>query len=750
MASIAQLISFSTLAEYPEERRPIRVPTQSYPEPTYLSNEQGGGARRPSVDTGIGDDLDPDDIVISGNRLEATDPRRRGSLSDDVYVEDVSHVMRSALLRTVSVSWDNPEVAYLTSQFGYVFKTEDGGATWDEYRIVIERKPYFNEDQQFLFLGVQRNALDRWGARHQGSYSLGTSDFRHQSLGASPRVLFQPRDRVVGWSGIDVEGTGRVGASENMDFGIGLPGRAPRLQNFIRKKEKKTAGLNIKQTLVERGMMNPMVRNLIIDPKDPKRLFACTYFGLYRSTDGGLNWVRVFIGINQKGYHVSQVAIDPSDTRRIFAATGYGMFISEDGGDSFMETTAQGFSGVESSWITFHPTDHRYVFVGTDYGVMRSADGGKNFDWIYFSTFPDARIVRYISISPHDLKKGYVATNDGVFWTENMLTAGLEDWKRVGGLKFTGVETTKIDEDPSMPGHIWALTNLTVRSVVLKDKQDAGVHYIWESVDGGENWHVMFSGQTWSSMNWYASDPSDPSLLWLVPSRSVFRMKRYAKGATQKAPSALKLKKARDIVEAKDVPEIGDVMQAMFRYLSLHPGQKLDYRAKSRLRAAIPRVDLTVSGFKTQDLGLQLHAFYPQIDPKVFATGDRSLIDFSVMASWNISPAVFDLNSVLFGRMARAARHFRAYTVLTVQQLYGEYRRLHAKMALHPPNALRERLIYRIRLQELYSYLNFMTGNYLARYYEKRDRLPGEEMPGWVTPVQTRADHGGPSFFQTR
>jgi len=705
-------------AEYPERRSPLKLPTQSYPEPTYSTDDSAL-------------ELEGRDIVMSGKQLDFDDPRRQGSLADDVYIEDISHVMRSALLRTVSISWDNPEVAYLTSQFGYVFKTEDGGATWDEFRIVIERKPYFNEDQQFLYLGIQRNALDRWGSRHLGSYSLGTSNFRHQRLGSSPSILFQPRDRVVGWSGIEVGAGGRVGAGENMDFGIGLPGRAPRLQNFIRKKKKKTAGLNIKQTLVERGLMNPMVRNLIIDPKDPNRLFACTYFGLYRSTDAGLNWVRVFIGINQKGYHVSQVAIDPSNTKHILAATAYGMFISEDGGDTFMETTAQGFGGVESSWITFHPTDHRYIFVGTDYGVMRSADGGKNFDWIYFSTFPDARIVRYISISPHDLRRGYVATNDGLFWTENMLTAGLEDWKRVGGLKFTGVETTKIDEDPSTPGHIWALTNLRVRSVVQAEKQDAGVHYIWESVDNGENWHIMFSGQT----------------LWLVPSRSVFRMKRYGSERASLKPSASQVRKARGIVEARALPELGDVMQAMYRYLSLHPGQKLDYRKRARIRAAIPRIDVAVSGFKTQDLGLQLHAFYAQLDPKVFAVGDRSMIDFSVMASWNFSPAIFDLNAVFFGRMARAARHFRAYTTLAVQQLYGEYRRLNAKMALHPPKGMRERLIYKIRLQELYSYLNFMTGNYLARYFEMRDRLPGEDMPGWVEPVHTRSDHGGPSFF---
>lgn len=723
-------------ADYPEAHRPVRLPTQSYPEPSYSS---------PRIDQRV-NSLN-DDIVMSGRQLDLDDPRRRGSLSDDVYIEDISHIFRSALLRTVSVSWENPEVAYLTSQFGYVFKTEDGGTTWDEYRIVIERKPYFNEDQQFLYLGIQRNALDRWGSRHLGSYQLGTSDFRHQSLGSASKVLFQRRDRIVGWSGIDVGAGGRVGAGENMDFGIGLPGRAPRLQNFIRKKEKKTAGLNIKQTLVERGMMNPMVRNLIIDPKDPKRLFACTYFGLYRSTDAGLNWVRVFIGINQKGYAVSQVAIDPSNTKHILAATAYGMFISEDGGDSFMETTAQGFGGVESSWIEFHPTDHRYVFVGTDYGVMRSADGGQNFDWIYFSTFPDARIVRYISISPHDLKRGYVATNDGLFWTENILTAGLEDWKRVGGLKFTGVETTKIDEDPSRPGHIWALTNLTVRSVVLKNKQDAGVHYIWESVDNGENWHIMFSGQTWSSMNWYASDPSDPSLLWMVPSRSLFRMKRYGADHRSLKPTPAQVQKSRDIIEAKSVPELSDVMQAMFLYLSLHPGQKIDYRQRSRLRAAIPRIDLAVSGFRTEDMGLQLHAFYPQLDPKIFATGDRTMIDYSVMASWNLSPAVFDLNSVLFGRMARAARHFRAYTVLAVQQLYGEYRRLNAKMTLHPPKGLRERMIYRMRLQELYSYLNFMTGNYLARYYERRDRLPGEAMPGWIESLPTNTDHGGRSFY---
>ena len=205
---------------------------------------------------------------------------------------------------------------------------------------------------------------------------------------------------MIGLNAIEPGSVGRVGAGENTNFGIGLPGSAPRLQGFVRKWYKPTAGLNIKQTLYERGEIPEEIRIVVIHPRNPKIVFACSMFGLFMSEDGGLNWFRTFQGVNVRGRKIFHLAVDPNDPRRVLVATGNGMYISTDGGYNFIKSTQGGVGEGTINWIYYNPYDSRFVFAGTNFGLLRSDNGGKTWDWIYLTTFPAGRVVRYIEIDP--------------------------------------------------------------------------------------------------------------------------------------------------------------------------------------------------------------------------------------------------------------------------------------------------------------------------------------------------------------
>ena len=75
------------------------------------------------------------------------------------------------------------------------------------------------------------------------------------------------------------------------------------------------------------GLPEAEVRDLVVDPTSPARLFAATEAGLYRSADSGGTWSRVGPELED----VEAVAVDRAKGT-VFAGTFDGAFRSADGG----------------------------------------------------------------------------------------------------------------------------------------------------------------------------------------------------------------------------------------------------------------------------------------------------------------------------------------------------------------------------------------------------------------------------------
>jgi len=650
-----------------------------------------------------------------------------GSMGPGVYREDITNTLRLGWFRSVAVSPHDPEVAYVGSYAGYVFKTEDGGKTWDESRLVVEPRGFFGDASQYLYFGMQRiNSPDQVGFNEEGDRRAEKA--RSAEVGGGTAAPGATEEGGGGSGG----GAGR-GQAANLTFGIGLPGGAPRLQLFVRRWFKPTAGLNFKQTLLLQGTRGTEVRIVVVHPKNPKIVFACTAFGLYKSTDGGLNWVRVFTGtrffnnaaVGRNNWHL---AVDPLDGKRIFVATGEGVFISKDGGETFSKLTAQGLGDSTVNWLYFNPYDPRYVFACTDYGLLRSSDGGENWQWIYFTTFPTGRVVRSVVVDPFDKKAGYIATHDGLYWTTNLLTGSVESWKRLGGLTFTGVETQRIMLCPRHKGHMWTLTNIKLPMVTTPGLFDSGGAFLWESIDGGTTWRPIHSGETLGSIQWFDTSDSDPDLLWIAWSRSLVRLKRRDPNED--------LHRLTKVVIPDD-PPIGEVIMAAMRYNGVEPSQQLAYRHRSRLKALVPSLYASYARILYRDLKVGQDGLYPELPYRRDHSWNTSFGEFRVMVRWDLAPLVFNLDASMFGRIDRISYSMRSWLTHESHQLYGELRRLRALMATRPPDNLRVRVFYKLRIEELTALIDFMTGGYLTRW-RQGGRPRGIDAKWWDPWVRKR------------
>jgi len=79
-----------------------------------------------------------------------------GSFGPDVYLDDITYTMRLNWFRSMTIDETNPDVAYVGSYDGYVFKTVDGGKTWDESRLIPERRPFYGDAGERVYFGRHR------------------------------------------------------------------------------------------------------------------------------------------------------------------------------------------------------------------------------------------------------------------------------------------------------------------------------------------------------------------------------------------------------------------------------------------------------------------------------------------------------------------------------------------------------------------------------------------------------------------
>ena len=115
---------------------------------------------------------------------------------------------------------------------------------------------------------------------------------------------------------------------------------------------------------------------------------------LYKSTDGGFKWAKINDknDIGNRPFYYSEIYVDPQNENRVYSIFTY-VNVSEDGGKNFKQLMpAYGVSnGVHPDhhawWI--HPENGKFMIDGNDGGMNITKDGGKT--WRFIGNLPVAQ-----------------------------------------------------------------------------------------------------------------------------------------------------------------------------------------------------------------------------------------------------------------------------------------------------------------------------------------------------------------------
>jgi len=127
------------------------------------------------------------------------------------------------------------------------------------------------------------------------------------------------------------------------------------------------------------GLQNTRVEALLIDPQNPRILYAGTLAGIYKAEDGAENWRRIGNG--------NSVLMDPQNTNHLYARDADAIYESTDQGYTWK--TKYSLNGDCPSQIlawTIHPVSGQILFAGSPEGacsgVYQSKDGGSSWKHI--------------------------------------------------------------------------------------------------------------------------------------------------------------------------------------------------------------------------------------------------------------------------------------------------------------------------------------------------------------------------------
>ena len=463
-------------------------------------------------------------------------------------------------VRTLASDPRAPQRIYLGTADGILHRSEDGGLNWHRLspgfpmrgcsldEIVVDRRGvvfvgYWKVDGKGG--GVARSTdggqtfavLKGVDGESVRALAIAPSDPQVIAVGTLTGV-FLSRDGGRAWKRITPKGHPDLRNIESLSF---HPGDPRILYAGTWHLGWKTLDGGAEWVPVHRGMIDDShVMTLTVDHRNPQTVYATACTGIYRSTDGAMEWTKL-TGIPYSSRRTRAFYQGGGDGSLLIAGTTEGLWISEDRGGSWRLATPR---ELVINSLLVQPGGA--IVLGTEEaGVLRSSDRGQT--WIASNTgfserfisdlLFDTRAHRLLVAVAGDPRYGgvFVATGARGPWThlgeglegrqvlslallDETILAGTDDgiFARAPRAKSWTRLSTHLDGREVNP-RVTAL--IARRSGRLLAATSKGV---LRSLDGGSTWIQPAFGVA-DEVSVLAASPDDPDLVLAVTRSGLFR-----------------------------------------------------------------------------------------------------------------------------------------------------------------------------------------------------------------------------------
>ena len=174
-----------------------------------------------------------------------------------------------------------------------------------------------------------------------------------------------------------------------------------------------------------------------------------TEASIYRSDDRGASWQKTGNAFSYPWY-MGQIRVDPTNPDRVYFM-GVPLFVSNDGGRTFRTITGGAHSDHHAMWID--PTDPDHLIIGCDGGVYISRDRGRTVDFV-----PNLPISQYYAIAT-DMRQPfyyvYGGLQDNSSWGGPSQTRNRQGITNADWIRTTGGDGFYAQIDPVDPNTVY-------------------------------------------------------------------------------------------------------------------------------------------------------------------------------------------------------------------------------------------------------------------------------------------------------
>lgn len=392
----------------------------------------------------------------AGGRAARPDTAARSPFSAEAFgglkARAIGPAMTSGRVMSIAVHPANVGIIYVGTASGGLWKTTNGGATWDP---IMDREGSYSigwvtldpRNPNVVWVGTGERNSQRSVAYGDGVYKSedGGRSWKNVGLKESEhigRIVVDPRNSDVVyvaaqgplWSAGGDRGlyktsdggkswTRVLAISDNTGVSdVVLDPRNPDVivaASYQRRRHfftlinggpesaihRSTDG-GKSWTKVNTGLPSEELGRigLAISPQDPDVLYANVEAanrrgGMYRSTDNGVTWQRMS-DFNQGAMYYGDVFADPHDFDRIYVPDVL-FQVSDDGGRTMRAMSTRAMH-VDNHIIWVDPGNANHMLVGNDGGLYRSYDRGQT--WVFFENLP---LAQYYDVDVDDAAPFY-------------------------------------------------------------------------------------------------------------------------------------------------------------------------------------------------------------------------------------------------------------------------------------------------------------------------------------------------------
>ena len=438
------------------------------------------------------------------------------------------------------------------------------------------------------------------------------------------------------------------------------------------------------------------VNALVMENGNRNVIYAATGNGLYRSSNLGERWQRIFQG---KVELENQCLAVLSMAQNIFVGTKSGLFISRDYGRSWYKqqigTSSGSIINIESG-----AGENATVYLAASSGIFKSLDHGNSWERVFVSNSgrdsgeeemvneesdQSQRLARinFVKTDIHNSNLLYFSCTRGVYRSSNQ-----------------GQSWEKLTE--------YGLLNRDVKMICLSASSDifaltaSGVFFY-----SGDRWSEISFGLVAGKLNYFTLDNSNN--IYIAGEKGIY------KSHQNNSSSFMHISLIGGYLKYE--PSIRDVQEAAIKYAELSPGKISQWRKDAAKKAFFPQINIGLDR-NTTDLWHWEGGSTTKSEDDVLRRG-RDNIDWDVTLSWDLSDLVWNDAQTSIDVRSKLMVELRDDILDQVNKLYFERLRVKSELDNLALEDRHKRFEKQLKLEELAASLDSLT----CGYYSEQLRL---------------------------